>query len=69
MPAKKPDLSSAESIKDTAQELTETGASHVGSIMSIITGAVRDVAHEIGELASDGFEMFDAQRKSRGRSD
>ena len=53
-----------ESAKDTAQVLTESAASHVGKIASIVTGAVREVAHEVGEWASDAFEMRDASRRA-----
>ena len=53
-----------ESAKDTAQVLTESAATHVGKIASIVTGAVREVAHEVGEWASDAFEMRDAQRRA-----
>ncbi len=40
--------------------ITESAATHVGRIATIITGAVREVAHEIGEWATDVFEMRDA---------
>ncbi|PZS17041.1 MAG: hypothetical protein DLM57_09255 [Pseudonocardiales bacterium] len=53
--------------KDTLQVLTESAASHVGRIATIVTGAVREVAHELGEWASDAFEMRDAA--SRAESD
>jgi hypothetical protein len=46
--------------KDTLQVLTESAAVHVGRIATIITGAVREVTHELGEWASDAFEMRDA---------
>jgi hypothetical protein len=46
--------------KDTVQVLTESAASHVGRIATIVTGAVREVTHELGEWASDVFEMRDA---------
>jgi hypothetical protein len=49
-----------EIAKDTAQVLTESAAQHVGRIATIVTGAVREVAHEVGEWASDAFEMRDA---------
>lgn len=65
MTDKKPKLTDAETAKATAQVLTESGVGHVGKIASIITTAVRDIAHEIGELATDGFEMFDASRRAR----
>ena len=53
-----------EVAKDTAQVLTESAAVHVGRIATILTGAVRDVAHELGEWASDAFEMRDAAGKA-----
>lgn len=53
-----------ESAKDTAQVLTESAATHVGKIASIVSGAVREVAHEVGEWASDAFEMRDATRRA-----
>jgi hypothetical protein len=51
------DLRRLEIGKDTLQELTESAATHVGRIAEIITGAIRDVAHEVGELATDAFEI------------
>ncbi len=57
-------VSRLEAAKDTAQVLTESAASHVGRIATIITGAVREVAHEMGEWASDAFEMRDAAGKA-----
>jgi hypothetical protein len=53
-----------EIAKDTAQVLTESAATHVGRIATILTGAVREVAHELGELAGDVFEMRDAAGKA-----
>lgn len=46
--------------KDTVQVITESAATHVGRIATILTGAVREVAHEVGEWASDVFEIRDA---------
>ena len=53
-----------EVAKDTAQVLTESAAVHVGRIATILTGAIREVAHEMGEWASDAFEMRDAAGKA-----
>ncbi|MCW2495694.1 hypothetical protein [Jatrophihabitans sp.] len=53
-----------EAAKDTAQVLVESAATHVGRIATILTGAVREVAHEVGEWATDAFEMRDAARKA-----
>ena len=53
-----------EVAKDTAQVLTESAAQHVGRIATIVTGAVRDVTRELGDWASDAFEMRDAAKKA-----
>jgi hypothetical protein len=57
-------VSRLEAAKDTAQVLTESAAVHVGRIATILTGAVREVAHEMGEWATDAFEMRDAAEKA-----
>jgi chemotaxis response regulator CheB len=57
-------LSRVETAKDTVQVLTESAATHVGRIATIITGAVRDVAREMGEWATDAFEMRDAANEA-----
>jgi hypothetical protein len=51
--------------KDLVQELTESAAHHVGSIATIITGAVRDVTREIGDFISDGIEMREARQAAK----
>jgi hypothetical protein len=53
-----------EIAKDTAQVVTEAAAVHVGRMASIVSGAVRGVAHEMGELATEVFEM----RAAAGRA-
>lgn len=50
--------------KDLIQELVEATATRVGRIASIITSAVAEIAREIGDLVSDGFEMRDAARRA-----
>jgi hypothetical protein len=50
--------------KDTLQVLTESAATHVGRIANIVTSAVRDVTHELGDWATDAFEMRDAATKA-----
>jgi hypothetical protein len=50
--------------KDTLQVLTESAATHVGRIAIIVTGAVREVTRELGEWATDAFEMRDAAGKA-----
>ncbi|WP_210494561.1 hypothetical protein [Patulibacter sp. SYSU D01012] len=54
-----------ESRKDLVQEAVESGATHVGRIAAIVTGAVRDVAREVGSFASDVFEMREASARAR----
>jgi hypothetical protein len=58
-----------EVAKDTAQVLTESAANHAGRIATIITGAVREIAHEMGEWASDAFEMREAVDHARAAED
>lgn len=57
-------LSKAEIRKDAVQEIVGSGASTVGEVTSIITGAVKDVANAIGGLATDIFEIRDAARRA-----
>ncbi|MFE3291261.1 hypothetical protein [Rhodococcus sp. NPDC059234] len=58
-------VSKFERRKDTVQELTESGATHVGRIAMIIAGAVRDVTREIGDWISDGIEMSEASKRAQ----
>ncbi|KZM75627.1 hypothetical protein IU500_25060 [Nocardia terpenica] len=51
-----------ESNKDLIQELTSSGARHVGNIATIITGTVAEVTREIGEWVTDAIEMREAAR-------
>jgi len=51
--------------KDTLQVITESAATHVGNIASIITGAVRDIARETGDWLTDVIEMREAAHKAR----
>ena len=51
--------------KDTIQVAVESGATHVGRMVGIVTGAVRDVTREAGEWATDVFEIRDAARRAR----
>jgi len=53
-----------ESRKDFVQEIVTSSADHVGRIATIITAAVRDVAHEVGDWATDAFEMREAVDKA-----
>jgi hypothetical protein len=51
--------------KDVLQELTESGAGHVGRIAVILTGAVRDVTREIGDWLTDVIEMREAAGRAQ----
>jgi hypothetical protein len=51
--------------KDTLQVITESAATHVGNIASIITGAIRDIARETGDWLTDVIEMREAAQKAR----
>jgi transposase-like protein len=53
-----------ETRKDLVQEAVESGATHVGRIATIVTGAVRDVARELGSFATDVFEMREASDRA-----
>lgn len=57
-------LEPIETGKDTLQVAVESGASHVGRIASIVAGAVADVTRELGEWATDVFEMRDASERA-----
>ncbi len=58
-------LDKLETRKDTIQVAVESGATHVGGIMSILTSAVRDITREVGDWATDMFEIRDAARRAR----
>lgn len=58
-------LNRLETRKDTIQVAVESGATHVGAVVGIVAGAVRDVTREIGEWATDVFEIRDAARHAR----
>ncbi|GJF12200.1 hypothetical protein NGTWS0302_03330 [Mycolicibacterium cyprinidarum] len=62
-------LSKAEIRKDAVQEIVGSGASTVGEVTSIITGAVKDVANAIGGLATDVFEIRDVARRASQQLD
>ncbi|MDO9407858.1 hypothetical protein [Patulibacter sp.] len=53
-----------ETRKDLVQEAVESGATTVGKIATIVTGAVRDVAREVGSFATDVIEMREASNRA-----
>jgi hypothetical protein len=58
-------LNDMETRKDTVQVAVESAFKHVGQIAAIIAAAGRDVTREIGDWATDVFEMRDAARRAR----
>ena len=58
-------LSDLEINKDTLQAAVESGFEHVGRIASIISAAGRDITRELGEWATDVFEMREAASRAR----
>ena len=57
-------LERIETRKDTLQVAIESGATHVGQIMGIVAGAVRDVTRELGDWATDVLEMREAAKRA-----
>ena len=58
-------VSRLEITKDTVQVVAESAATHIGRIATIVSAAVREVTHEVGEWASDVIEMRDAAARAR----
>jgi hypothetical protein len=58
-------LSDFEARKDTVQVAVEEAFHHVGQIAGIIACAGRDITRELGDWATDVFEMRDAARRAR----
>ena len=50
--------------KDTIQLAVESAFSHVGHIATIVTAAGREVTREIGDWATDMFEIREAARRA-----
>ncbi|GAA5150811.1 hypothetical protein GCM10023340_28640 [Nocardioides marinquilinus] len=57
-------LSKAEINKDSVQAAAEAAATTVGEVATIVTTAVRDVAHALGNLATEIFEIRDSARRA-----
>jgi hypothetical protein len=53
-----------ETRKDTLQVVIESGATHVGSIAGIVARAVRDVTREVGDWATDVFEIREGAKRA-----
>lgn len=57
-------LSKAEITKDVVQGTVEAGAHAAGEAARIVTGAVKDLAGVVGDLATEVFELRDSARKA-----
>ena len=57
-------LSRAEIRKDAVQSAVEAAAGTVGSVTTIFTTAVKDVAVALGGFATEMFELRDAARRA-----
>jgi hypothetical protein len=57
-------ISRAEIRKDALQDTVEATASAVGTVTTIVTGAVRDIARAVGGLATEVFEIRDSARRA-----
>ena len=57
-------LDRLERRKDMIQVAVESAFGHIGEIAGILAGAGRDVTREIGEWATEVFEIRDAARRA-----
>ena len=57
-------LSKAEIRKDALQDGVTAASQAVGSVTTIITGAVADIARAVGGFATEIFEIRDAARRA-----
>ena len=62
-------LSKAEIRKDAVQDTVEAAATAVGTVTTIITSAVRDVARVVGGLATEVFEIRESARRAAEDAD
>jgi hypothetical protein len=60
----KDNLSRGEIRKDALQDGVEATATAVGTVATVITTAVRDVARVVGGLATDLYEIRDSARRA-----
>jgi len=58
-------ISRNEIRKDAVQDTLDATITAVGRVGGIVTGAVREVANTVGDLASEVFEIRDAARKAK----
>jgi hypothetical protein len=58
-------LSKSEIGKDALQDGVEATATAVGTVATIVTTAVRDVARALGGLATELFEIRESAKRAR----
>lgn len=57
-------IGKAEIRKDALQDTVEAAATAVGSVTTIVTTAVRDIARTVGGFATDMFEIRESARRA-----
>ena len=57
-------ISRGEIRKDALQDSVEVTATAVGTVTTIVTAAVRDVARTLGVLATELFEIRESARRA-----
>lgn len=57
-------ISKAEIRKDALQDTVEAAATAVGSVTTIVTTAVRDIARTVGGFATEMFEIRESARRA-----
>jgi hypothetical protein len=62
-------LGKLETRKDTVQVAVESAFHHAGQIVTIITTAGREVTRELGEWATELFEMREAAQQAQADRD
>ena len=62
-------LSNGEITKDALQDTVEAAATAVGTVATVITGAVRDVARAVGTFGTEVFETRESVRRARRDAD
>lgn len=58
-------LTRGEITKDAVQDTVEAAATAVGTVATVLTGAVRDVARAIGTFGTEVFEIRESVRHAR----
>jgi len=57
-------ISKAEIRKDALQDTVEVTATAVGTVTTIVTTAVRDIARAVGGFATEVFEIRESARRA-----